>query len=137
MAGGCVSNIPLPQTPVTDQPFAAELALSAWELADIADEISLSRFSPAICRSKQSRISAQLPKQIGPSSKRSAPRSLSRFPADVVAGEEYGGVADGVIPDGRIWIIDPIDGTKNYVRGVPVWATLIGLVVDGQPTRFS
>ena len=34
----------------------------------------------------------------------------------------------------RCWIIDPIDGTKNYVRGVPVWATLIGLMADGEVT---
>src|SRR5699024_2671500 len=33
----------------------------------------------------------------------------------------------------RQWAIDPIDGTRNFVRGVPVWATLIGLVEDGQP----
>ena len=32
----------------------------------------------------------------------------------------------------RQWVIDPIDGTKNFVRGVPVWATLIGLIEDGQ-----
>ncbi|NGN69089.1 histidinol-phosphatase [Streptomyces sp. A7024] len=46
-------------------------------------------------------------------------------PRDAVMGEEYG--LDGVGP--RRWIIDPIDGTKNYVRGVPVWATLISLMV--------
>lgn len=47
-------------------------------------------------------------------------------PRDAVLGEEFGLV--GSSP--RRWVIDPIDGTKNYVRGVPVWATLIGLV-DG------
>lgn len=47
-------------------------------------------------------------------------------PEDAVVGEEYGG--DAV--DGRHWIIDPIDGTKNYVRRVPVWATLIALADD-------
>ncbi len=54
-------------------------------------------------------------------------------PNDSVVGEEFGGSGPGELPDGRAWIIDPIDGTKNYVRGVPVWATLIGLVVDGVP----
>ena len=49
-------------------------------------------------------------------------------PHDPVLGEEMG--ADTSITSGRRWIIDPIDGTKNYVRGVPVWATLIALV-DG------
>jgi len=47
-------------------------------------------------------------------------------PNDSVVGEEYGGTDDG----GRRWIVDPIDGTKNFVRGVPVWATLIALAVD-------
>ncbi|WP_291278170.1 histidinol-phosphatase [Galactobacter sp.] len=49
-------------------------------------------------------------------------------PRDAVYGEEFGtsGHSD------RTWIIDPIDGTKNFVRGVPVWATLIGLVEEGE-----
>jgi histidinol-phosphatase len=49
-------------------------------------------------------------------------------PRDAVLGEEYG--SEGTGP--RRWIIDPIDGTKNYVRGVPVWATLIALMVRGE-----
>ncbi|MER5770469.1 histidinol-phosphatase [Streptomyces sp. NPDC001985] len=48
-------------------------------------------------------------------------------PRDAVLGEEYG--IEGTGP--RRWVIDPIDGTKNYVRGVPVWATLISLMVRG------
>ena len=47
-------------------------------------------------------------------------------PRDAVLGEETGRTGSGP----RCWVIDPIDGTKNYVRGVPVWATLIGLM-DG------
>ena len=47
-------------------------------------------------------------------------------PGDAIVGEEYGGHADA----GRRWILDPIDGTKNYVRRVPVWATLIALADD-------
>lgn len=49
-------------------------------------------------------------------------------PRDAVLGEEYG--IEGTGP--RRWVIDPIDGTKNYVRGVPVWATLISLMVAGE-----
>jgi histidinol-phosphatase len=45
-------------------------------------------------------------------------------PRDAVLGEEYG--IEGTGP--RRWVVDPIDGTKNYVRGVPVWATLISLM---------
>ena len=51
-------------------------------------------------------------------------------PDDSVLGEEYGGTAAFT---GRQWVIDPIDGTKNFVRGVPVWATLIALLHDGVP----
>ncbi|MBL1085473.1 histidinol-phosphatase [Streptomyces actinomycinicus] len=48
-------------------------------------------------------------------------------PRDAVLGEEYG--VEGTGP--RRWVVDPIDGTKNYVRGVPVWATLISLMEAG------
>ncbi|WP_040524942.1 histidinol-phosphatase [Gordonia effusa] len=51
-------------------------------------------------------------------------------PDDAVLGEEFGGTASF---EGRQWIVDPIDGTKNFVRGVPVWATLIALLDDGVP----
>jgi histidinol-phosphatase len=47
-------------------------------------------------------------------------------PADAISGEEFGSAGSG----DRRWVIDPIDGTKNFVRGVPVWATLIALL-DG------
>jgi len=52
-------------------------------------------------------------------------RSRSR---DAIVGEEYGTTGHS----SRRWVIDPIDGTKNFVRGVPVWATLIGLVEDDE-----
>ena len=48
---------------------------------------------------------------------------------DAVVGEEFGTTGHGP----RRWIIDPIDGTKNFVRGVPVWATLIALVDGDDP----
>ena len=51
-------------------------------------------------------------------------------PGDAVLGEEQGGTATF---HGRQWVIDPIDGTKNFVRGVPVWASLIALLDDGVP----
>ena len=51
-------------------------------------------------------------------------------PGDDIFGEEQGGTASLT---GRQWVIDPIDGTKNFVRGVPVWASLIALLQDGIP----
>jgi histidinol-phosphatase len=49
-------------------------------------------------------------------------------PRDAVMGEEFGSTGHGP----RRWVIDPIDGTKNYIRGVPVWATLIALMELGE-----
>ena len=51
-----------------------------------------------------------------------------RRPGDSVLGEEYGTTGTGA----RRWVLDPIDGTKNFVRGVPVWATLIALMEADQ-----
>jgi histidinol-phosphatase len=60
-------------------------------------------------------------------------------PNDRVIGEEYGGVELSTNSDkpGRFWIIDPIDGTKNFLRGVPIWATLIALVETGNNVGAS
>ena len=56
-------------------------------------------------------------------------RTLSRVRSrDAITGEEQGSSGHSQ----RRWVIDPIDGTKNFVRGVPVWATLIALVVDDE-----
>jgi histidinol-phosphatase len=56
-------------------------------------------------------------------------RTLSRVRSrDAIIGEEHGTTGHSQ----RQWIVDPIDGTKNFVRGVPVWATLIALAVDGE-----
>ncbi|MDQ2729936.1 MAG: histidinol phosphatase [Actinomycetota bacterium] len=51
-------------------------------------------------------------------------------PGDAVLGEEHGTTGTG----SRRWIVDPIDGTKSYVRGLPAWATLIAVEVDGTQT---
>jgi len=51
----------------------------------------------------------------------------SERPKDLVVGEEFGR-PDSIGTNTRYWVIDPIDGTKNFLRGVPIWASLIGLV---------
>ena len=56
-------------------------------------------------------------------------KTLARArPRDAFVGEEDGTSGWGV----RRWVVDPIDGTKNYIRGVPVWATLISLMIEDQ-----
>jgi len=53
----------------------------------------------------------------------------ARFPGHALIGEEW----DDTAGDGRFaWIIDPIDGTRAFITGVPVWGTLVGLTVDGR-----
>src|SRR3954453_16020617 len=54
---------------------------------------------------------------------------LGAFPDDGILGEE-GSRRDG--RNGRKWILDPIDGTRDFVRGLPFWVVLIGLEVDGE-----
>jgi histidinol-phosphatase len=49
-------------------------------------------------------------------------------PGDAFIGEETGSTGDGR----RKWVLDPIDGTVNFIRGIPVWATLLALQVDGE-----
>lgn len=53
----------------------------------------------------------------------------SQRPEDGVVGEEFG---ESKSTGSRYWVIDPIDGTKNFMRAVPTWATLIALVEDGE-----
>lgn len=52
-----------------------------------------------------------------------------RFAGDRIVGEEFGETA---ARSDRVWFIDPIDGTRTFVRGVPLWGTLVGVAVDGE-----
>ena len=118
--------------------FAADDLALALHLADIADAISLPRFGAV---DLQVRAKPDLtPVSDADTAVERAIREVlaAQRPEDAVLGEEYGdsgpGAGAGSGPDpatvSRRWVIDPIDGTKNFVRGVPVWATLIALL-DG------
>jgi len=52
------------------------------------------------------------------------------FPDDALIGEEYG---ETPAPSGRQWVIDPIDGTKSFTRGVPLYSNLLAVLDDGEP----
>src|ERR1700689_3108573 len=52
------------------------------------------------------------------------------WPRDAVLGEEYGGT---LTRTGRCWLLDPIDGTASYVLGLPLFGTLLSLLIDGEP----
>ena len=56
----------------------------------------------------------------------------SEFPQDGIVGEEYA-ATDG--SSGYVWVIDPIDGTANFVRGIPAWCVVIACVKDGKTDR--
>ena len=104
-----------------------DLAL-ALELAGLADELTLARFlaEDLVVETKPDLTPVtEADRGVEKAVRR---RLAAERPGDAVVGEEFGGDADS----GRRWIIDPIDGTKNYVRGVPLWATLLALEVDGE-----
>ncbi|CAL9327680.1 Histidinol-phosphatase [Actinosynnema sp. ALI-1.44] len=107
-------------------PVATDLEL-ALRLADAADAITTARFRARdlVVERKPDRT----PVTDADVAVEDAIRELLAATGDDVAGEERG----GVVGAGRTWVVDPIDGTKNFLRGVPVWATLIALVVDGVP----
>ena len=103
-----------------------DLAL-ALRLADAADAVTLPRFRAADLEvtTKPDRS----PVTDADTAAEEVLRALIAVerPGDAVLGEEGG----GAVGAGRGWVLDPIDGTKNFSRGMPAWATLIALTVDG------
>jgi len=105
---------------------SAELEF-ALTLADIADEISLARY-----RALDLVITTKPDKSPVTDADKSVEAAISsaihgKYPNDGIVGEEFGTSGSRGSKD-RYWVIDPIDGTKNFLRGVPTWATLIALV---------
>ena len=117
---------------VTDSPAATELASDldlALRLADAADAQSLPRFDAADLKiSTKADRSHVTDADLATESAIRAVLHAER-PADGILGEEYGAEGDAY----RQWVIDPIDGTANFLRGVPLWGTMISLAVDGIP----
>ncbi len=100
----------------------------AQHLADVAARVTLPAFGE--------RLPVELKDDASPVTKLdlAAEQAIrdevaSRFPSDGVLGEE-GGLEPG--SNGRTWIVDPIDGTKLYAEGIPLWTTLIALREDGR-----
>ena len=97
----------------------------AHRLADAADAITLSRYQ-AIDLTVTTKPD-NTPVTDADRSAEDAIRALlhAHRPDDGIVGEEFGNVG---LEKSRYWVIDPIDGTKNFLRGVPTWATLIALM---------
>ena len=119
-------------TAQSNQSLQSDLKL-ACKLADLADAISMNRFraSDLVVTTKPD----MTPVSDADKAVETAIRAgiADSRPGDSVLGEEFGTEFGTEGTSSRQWIIDPIDGTKNYVRGVPVWATLIALAIDGTP----
>jgi len=116
---------------VTSPDRRADLAL-ALQLADLADAITLPRF-----RAADLRVTAKPDRTPVTDADTAAEEALRAALAgerstDAILGEEGGGSVEGL--GGRGWVLDPIDGTKNFSRGMPAWASLIALTENGVPT---
>ena len=101
----------------------------ALELADLADGIALSRFRASDLRVETKPDLSPVTEADTAVEQAIRTRLATDRPRDGVLGEEFAVVP--TLKGGRRWIVDPIDGTRNYSRGIPVWATLIALEDDG------
>ena len=105
----------------------ARLLEAVTEVATLAGEVALRYFGTGVAVERKADGS---PVTVADrSAEKTARRWIAeRFPADDVLGEEFGPTGSGAR---RRWIIDPIDGTKSFVAGVPLWGTLIA-VAEGE-----
>lgn len=111
-----------------DGPYAEDLRL-ALRIADAVDKITMAGFRQEGLmvdhkddRSPVTEIDRRAELAIRDVLEEARPR-------DGIHGEEFGTKGGGA----RKWVIDPVDGTKNYIRGIPIWGTLIALLDDSKP----
>jgi histidinol-phosphatase len=108
--------------------LAADLAL-ALKLADAADAQSLPRYEASDLRVSLKADASHVTDADLAVERAIRDMLAAERPDDGIFGEEFG--AEG--GTARQWIIDPIDGTANFLRGVPLWGTMIALAIDGVP----
>ncbi len=110
--------------PTWDRDLAADLALGL-ELAEIADGITMPYYEQRSFSLAWKTNHTEVTDADQKAESAIAAEVLARRPGDGLFGEEHGVVGDMDSP--WRWVVDPIDGTSNFVRGIPVWATLIAL----------
>ena len=114
-------------------PIRREELEFALELADVADEIAMRYFSrsPEVFTKQDGTLVTQADREIETVLRE---RIMERFPDHAVLGEEEGlsGGGAGQAVASPCWVLDPIDGTNNFAWGIPIFATLIALQVDGE-----
>ncbi len=128
---------PRPTITSLSQAEIAELTAFLHRLADAAAAVTLQHFRVQLAVEDKSHGMADTvfgfdPVTIADRDAEKAIRQLieKHYPRHGILGEEYGLTRE----DARLrWIIDPIDGTRAFVAGVPTWGTLIGLYLDGRP----
>lgn len=111
---------------------AVDFAAFVDKLAQVSSDVILPFFRSAIGAEDKSRGGVFDPVTEADRGAESAMRRLisQTFPAHGVIGEEYGRDR----PDAEyVWVLDPIDGTKAFISGLPNWGTLIGLMHNGRP----
>lgn len=101
----------------------------ALRLAEAADAVSMARFDASDLDVRLKADASHVTEADLATERAIRDILASERPADGVLGEEFGTAG----PTTRQWIIDPIDGTANYLKGIPMWATLIALAIDGVP----
>lgn len=108
----------------------SELLDLALHLADIADAITLDKFTSRAFDVERKVDHSEVTEVDRDAETAMRTAMANRRPLDGFYGEEHGRSH----VDARFqWVVDPIDGTSNFVRGVPIWATLIALVIDDEP----
>jgi histidinol-phosphatase len=120
-------------SPSPEHPDLANDLSLALALADAADAISIDRFRALdlVVTSKPDRTPVTDADRAVEQAIRD--RLAAERPDDGIFGEEFGTLDGTALGANRQWIIDPIDGTANFLRGVPIWGTLIALAIDGRP----
>jgi myo-inositol-1(or 4)-monophosphatase len=111
---------------------AIDFAAFVNELATVSGEIILPFFRTALSVEDKGRPGSFDPVTAADHAAETAMRTLIRrtFPDHGIIGEEYGGER----PEAEyVWVLDPIDGTKSFISGMPAWGTLIALLRSGEP----
>ena len=118
-----MSDIPIPQALVT----------FLDELADAAGAVILPHFRAALAIENKLGPGAYDPVTVADRAAEQAMRALieTRYPEHGILGEEFGALRRDAE---HVWVLDPIDGTRAFISGLPVWGTLIGLTHGGRPS---
>lgn len=111
---------------------AVDFAGFVEELAKVAGDAIRPFFRTTLGVENKSKLGAFDPVTEADRAAETAMRRLIKktFPAHGIVGEEFGDDNPGAA---YVWVLDPIDGTKSFISGMPAWGTLIGLMKDGAP----